>query len=195
MISSKDFLKHVCVGQPTKYSKETHIPLLFDRFKDGKDIAAFCSEALITKTTFHDWVNRHNEFKFAYKLALTFAETKWAQYPENNPDFNYPYWSLIMRNRFGCGKSTFKVGNIENPIDMYEPIQQALDNNEITVTEAKQMGDFAQGKLNVINNSLEKGEAGQSSMSPEEQYERVKAYNRMLDSMEGIQKAKEELCK
>ena len=195
MISESQCIKHCLGGQPTKYDKQIHVPLLVKSFYYGKSVREFCAEALISIKTFYSWLKRHEEFKDTYDIAINVAAVFWERIPFETPDFNYPYLQAVMRNRFNFGKSTFKFGDIDKPIEIYEAAQKALDNNEITVTEAKQMGDFAQGKLNVINNSLEKGEAGQSSMSPEEQYERVKAYNRMLDSMEGIQKAKEELCK
>ena len=135
MMIKDNFVKHYRAGKPTKYDEEKHIGLLFDTFNKGEGVAAFLDEAAISKQTFYDWLKAHKEFAAAYEGALNRSQRKWELYPLKNSDFNYPYWSIIMRTRFGFGKSRFKIADKKNAKEMMQAAKEHLDEDMITVND------------------------------------------------------------
>ena len=137
MITKKEFIESVREGRgrPVTYDKEKHVALLYDLFTKGKPVSAFCAEANIAKCTFFEWKNIHPEFKEAYDRAINFAETYWHEMPSNEPEFNYPYWSINMRNRFGFGKSKFKLSDKKKAAEMMQAAKEHLDEDNITIND------------------------------------------------------------
>ena len=137
MITKKEFVKNIKEGRVARvrYDAEKHIGLLYDIFTKGKAISAFCSEAAIAQCTFFEWKNIHPEFKEAYDIAINFAETYWHEMPSNEPEFNYPYWSINMRNRFGFGKSKFKLSDKKKAAEMMQAAKEHLDEDNITIND------------------------------------------------------------
>ena len=133
MMIKDNFVKHYRAGKPTKYEEEKHIGLLFDVFSKGEGVAAFLDEAAISKQTFYDWLKAHKEFAAAYEGALNRSHRQWEAYPLNNAGFNFPYWSMIMRTRFGFGKSRFKLSDKKNAKEMMQAAKEHLDEDKITV--------------------------------------------------------------
>lgn len=135
MITKKEFVESVKDGRgrPVTYDKEKHTSLLYDLFTKGKPISAFCAEANIAQCTFFEWKNIHPEFKEAYDRAINFAETYWHEMPANDPNFNFPYWAINMRNRFGFGKSRFKLADKKKATEMMQAAKEHLDEDKITV--------------------------------------------------------------
>ncbi len=107
----EQFFKSAMSGRPTKYVPEQHIKLLYNIFNQKEGIMAFCAEALIGQTTFFNWLKKHKEFKNAYDIAINIAGRQWEKLPQEDSDFNFPYWSTIMKNRFGYGKPRIDVNN------------------------------------------------------------------------------------
>lgn len=135
-MKTKDaFIKHYIMGPPTKYEKEKHIGLLFEVFNKGEGVAAFLDEAAVSKQTFYNWLKIHKEFAAAYEGAINLSQRQWETYPLNKSDFNYPYWSIMMRNRFGFGKSRFKIADKKNAKEMMQTAKEHLDEDMITVND------------------------------------------------------------
>jgi len=134
MIKEK-FTKHCTGGQPTKYKQEKHIGLLFDIFSKGEGVMAFCADAAISRSTFFLWLQKHKEFKEAYDIAINIAGRQWEAYPLKNSGFNFPYWSMIMRNRFGYGRSRFKLSDKKTAAEMMQAAKEHLDEDMITVND------------------------------------------------------------
>lgn len=65
-------------GRPTKYSKEI-AHRLPEMFADGESVAEVCRELGVARSTFYEWVSRHEEFSEAYELGQTFAEAAWCR--------------------------------------------------------------------------------------------------------------------
>ena len=135
MKTKNAFIKYYTAGQPTKYDKEKHIGLLFDIFSKGEGVTAFLDEAAVSKRTFYDWLKAHKEFAQAYEGALNRSQRQWEAYPLNIPNLNIPYWSIIMRNRFGFGKSRFKIADKKNAKEMMQTAKEHLDEDMITVND------------------------------------------------------------
>lgn len=143
------FIKHITSGQPTKYIKEKHIGLLFDTFDQGEGVMAFCAEALISQTTFFNWLKKYKEFKEAYDTVINIAGRQWEDFPRQNPDFNFPYWSTIMKNRFCLGKSRIHIDKKSEPLEMFETIKQGLSDQEISVQDAVQLTIIAKNEADI----------------------------------------------
>ena len=135
MMIKDNFVKHYRAGKPTKYDEEKHIGLLFDIFNKGEGVAAFLDEAAISKQTFYDWLKAHKEFAAAYEGAINRSHRRWEDLPSKNPDFNFPYWSMIMRNRFGYGRSRFKLSDKKKAADMMQAAKEHLDEDNITIND------------------------------------------------------------
>lgn len=135
MITKTEFIKSIKDGRgrPVTYDAEKHVALLYDLLTKGKAISAFCAEANIAQSTFFEWKNIYPEFKEAYDRAINFAETYWHEMPANDPNFNFPYWAINMRNRFGFGKSRFKLADKKKATEMMQAAKEHLDEDKITV--------------------------------------------------------------
>ena len=134
-ILKQKVLQQITAGRPTKYEKEKHIELLLDIYFKGEGVMAFCAEAAITQTTFNLWVRTHKEFKEAYDIAINIAGRQWEAYPLKKSGFNFPYWSMIMRNRFGYGRSRFKIADKKTAAEMMQAAKEHLDEDMITVND------------------------------------------------------------
>jgi len=129
---------HIVGGRSTKYEEEKHIRLLAKIMDNSEDIEAFCAEAAIAKTTFYDWLKAHPKFREAYDILINFAERKWKSYPlseKGAENFNFPYWNMIMRNRFGFGKSKVKKAEDQNFLSKCLALQESLEEGTIGVQE------------------------------------------------------------
>ena len=131
----EEFIKRITSGQPTKYDKEKHIGLLFDIFSKGEGVMAFCADAMISQNTFFLWLKKHKELKEAYDIAINIAGRQWEAYPLKNSNFNFPYWSMIMRNRFGYGRSRFKLSDKKKASEMMQAAKEHLDEDNITIND------------------------------------------------------------
>ena len=131
----EEFIKRITSGQPTKYDKEKHIGLLFDIFSKGEGVMAFCADAMISQNTFFLWLKKHKELKEAYDIAINIAGRPWEAYPLKTSNFNFPYWSMIMRNRFGYGRSRFKLSDKKKAAEMMQTAKEHLDKDMITVND------------------------------------------------------------
>ena len=155
MKTKEEFVKHVTVGQHTKYKGDEHIGMLFDTMGKGEGVMAFCAEASISQTTFNLWLRTHKEFKDAHEIVLNIAGRQWEKYPKDDPDFNIAYWSVIMRNRYGYGKSRIREAKNETPLARIETIWKGLEEGELGAQEATQLASVATTHANIIANSQE----------------------------------------
>ena len=135
MITEDNFIERCKEGKPTKYEGERHLRLIFNVFNKGEGVMTFCAEALITKPTFYEWLKVHKEFKEAYDIAINIAGRQWEAYPLKNSNFNFPYWSMIMRNRFGYGRSRFKLSDKKKASEMMQAAKEHLDEDNITIND------------------------------------------------------------
>ena len=148
-------IKQVTSGRPTKYVQEQHIGLLFDIFNQSEGVMAFCAEAMISQATFFNWLKKYKEFKEAYDIVINIAGRQWEKLPRENPDFNFPYWSTIMRNRFGFGKSRIHLDKEAIPLEMFKVIKQGLTDQEISIQDAVQLTTIAKNEADVKKGVIE----------------------------------------
>ncbi len=151
---TEDQLVEYCTkGKPTKYKKEKHVPLLARTFYKGDSVRQFCAQALISKKTFYNWINKHKEFKHTYEVTLNFAADFWERIPFENPEFNYPYLQAVLRTRFGFGKSNINLKDKQSPLEIIEVIQEGIANQTINIQDIKALNDLAQVKQQLLTNS------------------------------------------
>lgn len=170
------FIKQINSGRPTKYVQQQHIGLLFDVFSGGEGIMAFCAEAFISQATFFNWLKKHKEFKEAYDIVINIAGRQWENLPKENPDFNFPYWSTIMRNRFGFGRARIQIDKKAEPLEMFETIKQGLTDQEISVQEGVQLATIAKTEADV-----KQGITEDKAVSREMEIEEAKAFAKELE--------------
>jgi hypothetical protein len=184
MKTEKNFIKRFTSGKPTKYDKEKHIGLLFNVFNKGKGLAAFFNAASIGKKTFYDWLEAHEEFKEAYEAAVYLAQEIWEDYPKDIPDFNIPYWSIIMRNRFGYGKPKVRIVKDATPIARMNAIWDGLEEGELSAQEATQLSSVANTHASILVNQKQGTEPFELE-TKEEIMAKVYAIQKVIDYKNG----------
>lgn len=184
MKTKDNFIKHYKEGKPTKYDKEKHIGLLFDVFNKGEGVAAFLDEAVVSKQTFYDWLKAHKEFAEAYEGAINRSHRKWEAYPLKNPNFNFPYWSIIMRNRFGYGKPKVRIIKDATPIARMNAIWEGLEEGELSAQEATQLGSLVTTQNNILANQSPESEVFKRD-TREELMEKIYAMQKVIDYSKG----------
>jgi hypothetical protein len=178
MVTKEQFVKAVSSGRgrKTKYEAEKHIGLLYDTFIVGEAISAFCAEALISQSTFFKWKQDYPEFKEAYDIAINFAENFWNKLPSNTADFNFNYWHINMRNRFGFGKPRLYFDKNADPLQMFETIKEALADQEISIQDAVQLATIAKNEADI-----KKGVIEDKAVSEQMSIEETRAFAQELD--------------
>jgi hypothetical protein len=181
MKNKEDVIKRIRAGNPTKYRPEIHLKLLLDIFGEGEGPMAFCAEAAIGQTTFHLWLRTHKEFKETHDVAINLAGRIWEKYPKDNPDFGYPYWYAIMRNRFGYGKSRVRKAKDNTPLARIEAIWKGCEEGELSGQETTPLVAVVRAQADILDKqSYEPGE--HKVETAEAIMETVNAIQKVLDS-------------
>ena len=186
METKDNLIKQIKSCKPTKYDIDKHLKIIMDVFYKGEGVMAFCAEAGICKDTFYEWLKVHKEFKTAYKIALNIAGRQWEAYPLNNtsPNFNFPYWSIIMRNRFGYGKTKVRIVKDATPLARMNAIWDGLEEGELSAQEATQLSSVARTQAEILGNqSLELEPLKQYTR--EEKEAQIKEMQEMIDYAKG----------
>lgn len=132
---------------PSTYDKEKHPQLLIELFTDGKDVADFCAELNLGKTTFFTWLKVHPELADAYEIAKMKAE-KWlsekGRIGMGADHFQFNVWSLLMRNR--CKATEHRTVPIDfskckSSDDKVKILEKELADGNLTPMEAKCFAD------------------------------------------------------
>lgn len=181
-----NLIKQIKSCKPTKYDVDKHLKIIMDVFHKGEGVMAFCAEAGICKDTFYDWLKVHKEFKKAYKIALNIAGRQWEAYPLNNtsPNFNFPYWSTIMRNRFGYGKTKVQIVKDATPIARMNAIWEGLEEGELSAQEATQLSSVANTHASILVNQKQGTEPFELE-TKEEIMAKVYAIQKVIDYKNG----------
>jgi hypothetical protein len=179
-----DLIKHFKSCKPTKYDAEKHLGIMIDVFSEGEGVMAFCDEALISKDTFYEWLKTHKEFKTAYEVIINRAGRQWETYPKTAPDFNFPYWSMIMRNRFGYGKPKVRIVKDATPLERMDAIWDGIEKGELSTQEATQLGSLVTVQNNILNGQPLESEQFKRD-TREELMDKISAIQKVIDYSEG----------
>ncbi len=135
-------------GSISSYDPAKHIPVLMSVFRQGQDIAAFCAHFVISRKTFHIWVNKYSDFAEAYEKARELARMWWEQIGQenvNNSQFNQKVWMCLMKNRFDMTDSRiirvpFKATH--TPSEQYNILKAEIAAGNISPEEAIKLASF-----------------------------------------------------
>ncbi len=156
MTNKKDFIEHFKLGRSTLYDEKKHIELLHDIFANGESIYAFCDEALIARRTFYYWLATHEKFKEAYDVALCAGARQFEKYPQLNPEnFNFPYWSTVMKNRYQYYKTRIETKPNDTPRNRIEAVWEGVSSGQLSTQEASQLASLAVTQANIENGTTE----------------------------------------
>lgn len=181
MTNKKEFVKHFEKWRPTLYSEDKHIPLLYEIFAKGESIYAFCAVALVTRRTFYNWLRDHEKFKEAYDIALCIGAREFEKYPQTAVDFNFGYWSTVMKNRYQYYKTRIETKHKETPANRLEAVWQGISNGELSVQEASQLASLAVTQANIENGTTDTGN-NVRQMTNNELKERLELVNSLINN-------------
>lgn len=181
MTHEKEYIQHFKRGRPTLYDEEKHIALLYKVFANGESIYAYCSKAFITRCTFYAWLKTHEWFKEAYDIALCTGAMEFEKYPQIAVDFNFGYWSTVMKNRYQYYKTRIETKHKETPANRLESVWQGISNGELSVQEASQLAALAVTQANIENGTTDNSN-NIRQMSTEQLKERLSVVDSLIDN-------------
>ena len=133
------------------FNAAVHIPLLEKVFETGEGIMAFCAEAEISRRTFFRWLKQFSEFKNCYDIVINKAGRLWEMYPmqtlRRGEAFNYQYWLLVMRNRFGYSGICLPDRNDKTAESKFDSAWQSLREGNLTSSDYKNITEGIVGEL------------------------------------------------
>lgn len=124
----------------TMYKGEYDL-LLIEMGKTGNTATQFCASVMISKQTFHNWLEKYPNFKKAYDIHSVLAESYWLQIGLDNlgnPNFNNGIYNMQLGSRFGIGKNRkikTKHINAKDIMGSLDKILASYECNEIAVNE------------------------------------------------------------
>ena len=89
-------------GQPTKYRSEMCV-ILEEMMREGASQIEVMAKLKITKETFNNWINEHEEFSESLDIGKVLSQAWWEKLGRDNmtkPKFKHPFWHMNMKNRF-----------------------------------------------------------------------------------------------
>ena len=132
-------------GRKAIYDPEVHIPEMLKMANDGAMVCDYAGEWEISEGTFFRWVQEHQEFRDAYKVAKAAQKRWWFNQAKQHllcskgESFNATAWSMCMRN---MGVSTDER-KIEIDIDGCTPeegikhVKKLMSKAQLTPKEGK----------------------------------------------------------
>ena len=185
---TKEFVKFIRRGQPTKYDPDKHLQLLYNIFNvKGEGIPAFCADALISQATFHNWLNNYTDFREAYEIVINMSARKWELYPLQNKDVNFPYWSSIMRTRFKYGKLKIKNSQLTKdvtPLSRIDVLWRALEEGDLSHAELGKVIGLISAEANIKANISMENDLITERESREQLIEKVYAIKQVIEYTE-----------
>ena len=100
-------------GRPSKYKPE-YCQMVIDHMKDGSSLASFAAEISMPRQTLYSWMDEHEEFHDACKVAAEKSQAWWEKianqaasgrihdpvYKGKYSKMNYGMMKFIMSRRF-----------------------------------------------------------------------------------------------
>lgn len=93
------------VGRPTKYDPSWMLQEVIEVGRHGGSHTQMANKIGITKDTFYNWLELHNDFSDAVKIADAAAQTWWEERGQQGamgliPNWNPTTYIFNMKNRF-----------------------------------------------------------------------------------------------
>jgi len=132
-------------GRKSEYVEDTHCIMVLRTIGGGGTVSTFCSEALVSDSTFYFWGQKFPLFHECYRLAYNMGKEKWrleGLKGKDNDEFNFDYWKLIGLERYGLGRNPkIRMGVVAdaNPYEQYQQLCKLANEGTFTSSEFKQM--------------------------------------------------------
>lgn len=146
--------------RPSKYRTEM-CDQLISMMKTGDSKTHFCAEHYISDKTFDSWMQKHEEFKEAYAVALRHSEKWWQNiakkhiiHANNGTILNSVAWSMNMRNRFRWTEHrVLKVEGLKEAPTLgkkFEVVMHKIENGCLTPSEISCLNDTLSVGLKIV---------------------------------------------
>lgn len=133
-----------------KYTSKLHDQSVKDILGKGLFAEDFCALHEICRSTYFSWIKKHSSFKKAVDKGKVSGEAKWARMPlkYQEKSYSYPYWSSVMKNKFGWGREKIKgITGKEEPLELLIKTIAAFTSGEIADTQADKLTAMALAKI------------------------------------------------
>lgn len=145
-----------------KFNAEIHCPLILNIMMNPKKgtFSAFCVEALISDSTFYNWLSENELFLECYCIGKMFAREDWEELGrELSEEVSLPgttnnkfgYWQMIGWSRFGISKNSrirLTLDANATPNQHYAQLLKQAANGDFTASEIKQLMEAVNVGLN-----------------------------------------------
>ena len=77
--------------------------ILEEMMREGASQIEVMAKLKITKETFNNWINEHEEFSESLDIGKVLSQAWWEKLGRDNmtnPKFKHPFWHMNMKNRF-----------------------------------------------------------------------------------------------
>ena len=138
-------MKNFKPGPKEKYKPKVHDKAIKELFKNGLFIEDCCQKHTICKKTYFSWIKKYPSFKKSAEIGKTYGGGAWPRMPLQfqQKSFSYPYWSSIMKNKFGWGHVTSKKLKIEKDVaKRQEYIWKLVSSGKVTIEQGKKLSEL-----------------------------------------------------
>lgn len=146
----------------SKFKEEIHCRMLIETMTDpdGGSIPAFCVKAMVTETTFYNWVKENPLFGNLYYYTKLIAREIWedegrrlrdADFPMGVVNYSFEHWKLMGYSRFGVSKNGRIKLNLDpdgSPAQHYSQLLKQASEGDFTASEIKQLMEAVNVGLN-----------------------------------------------
>jgi hypothetical protein len=121
-------------GRPTRYRRDIARELP-DLFQNGESVPEVCATLGIARSTFYEWVSRHDEFREAYEHGQMLAEAFWCRIGReaacSERRINTAAWIFTMKHRFHWTDRPKDENEELTPEDFARRVEQALEEMDL----------------------------------------------------------------
>jgi hypothetical protein len=160
-LSPDEIYAHFKKG-PVKLDEEFHSKLLIKVMSDKSSgtMASFCVKAMISESTFYNWLRDNQLFFDIYAFCKMLAKYNWEQegnelrdlvLPPGATSYAYEHWKLKGWSQFGISKNSRIKLNLDpngNPNQHYAQLLKQASEGEFTASEIKQLMEAVNVGLN-----------------------------------------------
>lgn len=147
---------------PTKYNEDVHCEMLVNVMTNRHKgtMSAFCIDAVISETTFYNWIDENEVFADLYSFCKMYSRETWEvegrelkdmTMPMGTISYAFEYWKMIGWSRFGISKNSrvkLKLKADDTPDKHYAQLLKQAASGDFTAGEIKQLMEAINVGLN-----------------------------------------------
>jgi len=145
--------EHKKIGPKEKYNPSLHDLKVKEILGSGKFKEDFCKKYDISNSTFYGWMKKFPSFKEAVEKCQQAGEAFWTNMPIpfQERSFSYPYWSWIMKNKYGVGKPNApEIKGIDSPTQIITKVIQLFVEGRLSESQVDRLTTLASAKIKAI---------------------------------------------